>query len=86
MTFNDFALPLLQTSSGQILAQVPENVSTGINVVQVRSLAMAQASDPVMVTVQRPPAVGTVGDLVANQYSGRASRVACAQRNRQYTL
>ena len=29
VTFNDFALPLLQTSSGQILAQVPENVSTG---------------------------------------------------------
>jgi YVTN family beta-propeller protein len=58
VTFNDFALPLLQTSSGQILAQVPENVSTGTNVVQVRSLGMAQASDPVMVTVQRPPAAG----------------------------
>jgi hypothetical protein len=49
---------LLQTSRGQILAQVPENVSSGVNVVQVRSLAMAQASDPVMVTVQRPAAPG----------------------------
>src|SRR5260221_407967 len=58
VTFNDFALPLLQTSRGQILAQVPENVSTGSNVVQVRSLGMAQASDPVMVTVQRPPSAG----------------------------
>jgi len=58
VTFNDFALPLLQTSRGQILAQVPENVSSGVNVVQVRSLAMAQASDPVMVTVQRPAAPG----------------------------
>ena len=58
VTFNDFALPLLQTSNGQILAQVPENVTTGTNVVQVRSLGMAQASDPVMVTVQRPPAAG----------------------------
>ena len=42
----------------QILAQVPENVSSGINVVQVRSLATAQASDAVMVTVQRPAAPG----------------------------
>jgi uncharacterized protein (TIGR03437 family) len=58
VTFNDFALPLLQTSSGQILAQVPENVSTGTNVVQVWSLGMAQSSDPVMITVQRPPAAG----------------------------
>ena len=51
-------LPLLQTSNGQIQAQVPEHVTTGTNVVQVRSLGMAQASDPVMVTVQRPPAAG----------------------------
>jgi hypothetical protein len=62
VTFNNFALPLLQTSSGQILAQIPATVSTGLNVVVVRSLAMAQASDPVMITVQRPPAAGTSGD------------------------
>ena len=54
VTFNDFALPLLQTSNGQILAQVPENISPGLNVVQVRSLGLAQASEPVTVTVQRP--------------------------------
>ena len=59
VTFNDFALPLLQTSSGQIQAQIPANVSTGTNVVQVRSLASAQASDPVLVTVTRPAAPGT---------------------------
>lgn len=53
VTFNDIALPLLQTSSGQILAQVPDTIQPGIHVVQVRSLGMAQASDPVMVMVQR---------------------------------
>jgi uncharacterized protein (TIGR03437 family) len=58
VTFNNTTLPLLQTSSGQILAQVPQNVSAGANVVAVRSLALAQASDPMMVTVQRLPAPG----------------------------
>ncbi|MEO7649665.1 MAG: hypothetical protein ABIZ80_04305 [Bryobacteraceae bacterium] len=53
VTFNDFSLPLLQTSRGQILAQVPENISAGLHVVQVRSLSLAQASEPVTVTVQR---------------------------------
>jgi hypothetical protein len=62
VTFNDFALPLLLTSSGQIQAQIPANVSTGTNVVQVRSLASAQASDPVLVTVTRsaPPGSSTL--------------------------
>jgi hypothetical protein len=50
---------LLQTSSGQILAQIPQNVSTGTNVVAVRSLALAQASDPMLVTVQRLAAPGS---------------------------
>jgi hypothetical protein len=67
VTFNDFALPLLQTSNGQILAQVPAGVSTGINVVQVRSLATAQASDPVMVTVGRAPAPGSSADTASSQ-------------------
>jgi YVTN family beta-propeller protein len=58
VTFNNTTLPLLQTSSGQILAQVPQNVSAGANVVAVRSLALAQSSDPMMVTVQRLPAPG----------------------------
>jgi uncharacterized protein (TIGR03437 family) len=56
VTFNSTTLPLLQTSGGQILAQIPQEVSTGTNVVEVRSLALAQASDPMMVTVQRLPA------------------------------
>jgi YVTN family beta-propeller protein len=62
ITFNDFALPLLQTAAGQIQAQVPANISTGTNVVVVRSLATAQASDPVMISVQRPPVAGVAAD------------------------
>jgi YVTN family beta-propeller protein len=52
VTFNDVALPLLQTASGQIQAQIPTNVSPGTNVVQVRSLATGQQSASVLVTVQ----------------------------------
>jgi YVTN family beta-propeller protein len=56
VTFNDVALPLLRSSSGQIGAQIPATVSAGSNVVQVRSLATGQQSQPVVVTVQRPAA------------------------------
>jgi hypothetical protein len=55
VVFNDVPLPLISTSPTQISAQIPENtVRPGLNVVQVRSLAFAQSSDPVVVTVQRP--------------------------------
>ena len=57
VTFNDVPLPLLSTGSGQIVAQVPTNVVSGTNVVVVHSLDNAQASTPVMVTVQ----AGTTG-------------------------
>jgi len=53
VTFNDVAIPLFQTATGQITGQIPEAVRPGLNVVQVRSLASAQSSDPVVVTVQR---------------------------------
>lgn len=53
VVFNDVALPLLQTSSGQISAQIPATVRPGLNVVQVRSLATAQQSDPLVVTVSK---------------------------------
>jgi len=52
VTFGDIALPLLQTSGGQIQAQVPTTLSAGTQVVEVRSLATAQASDPVTITVR----------------------------------
>jgi hypothetical protein len=54
VTFNDIPLPLIQTAPGQISAQIPANVLPGANVVQVRSLANAQSSEPVVVNVSRP--------------------------------
>ena len=54
IVFDDMAIPLLQTSPGQISAQLPANVHAGVNVVQVRSLAAAQQSDPIVVSVQKP--------------------------------
>jgi DNA-binding beta-propeller fold protein YncE len=52
VTFGDIAVPLLVTSNGQIQAQVPDNLPPGTHVVEVRSLATAQDSDPVTVTVR----------------------------------
>ena len=51
---DNVAIPLLQTSPGQISAQLPETVRPGLNVVQVRSLATAQRSARVLVTVHKP--------------------------------
>jgi DNA-binding beta-propeller fold protein YncE len=52
VTFNNVPLPLLKTSTNQIVAQVPSNIVSGTNVVVVHSLDMAQSSAPVMVSVQ----------------------------------
>jgi YVTN family beta-propeller protein len=52
VTFGDIALPLLSTSSGQIQAQVPVTMLPGTQLVEVRSLATAQDSAPVTVTVK----------------------------------
>ena len=52
VTFGDIALPLLSTSSGQIQAQVPVTMLPGTQLVEVRSLASAQDSAPVTVTVK----------------------------------
>jgi YVTN family beta-propeller protein len=51
VTFSDYSLPLLQTSSGQIVAQVPESLAAGQYVMRVRSLATGQQSDAAVVTV-----------------------------------
>ncbi len=53
VVFNDVAIPLLQSSPGQISGQIPAAIRSGTNVVQIRSLATAQSSDPIIVTVQR---------------------------------
>jgi hypothetical protein len=52
VTFGDVSLPLLATSPGQITAQVPDTLPAGTQVVQVRSLATAQDSAPVIITVK----------------------------------
>ena len=54
VTFSDFPIPLLQTADGQISAQVPPDLPAGTYVVQVRSLATGQQSDPAVFTVQKP--------------------------------
>jgi DNA-binding beta-propeller fold protein YncE len=51
---NDVAIPLIATSPERISAQVPENVRTGLGVLQVRSLATAQQSARTLITIQRP--------------------------------
>ena len=51
VTFGDIAAPLLATSSGQIMAQVPSTVLSGPQIVEVRSLATAQDSAPVQITI-----------------------------------
>lgn len=51
---DNVAIPLLATSSGQISAQLPATVRSGVNVMQVRSLATAQQSNRIVVTIQKP--------------------------------
>ena len=53
VVMNELPLPLIQTSSGQISAQIPENLPPGPAVVQVRSILRAEQSDPVVVTIRR---------------------------------
>jgi uncharacterized protein (TIGR03437 family) len=54
VTLNDVPLKLLQTSPDQITAQIPDDLRPGLYVAQVRSLANATQSEPVLITVQRP--------------------------------
>ena len=52
VTFGDISIPLISTAGGQIQAQIPDSMPAGTQVVEVRSLATAQQSDPVIVTVR----------------------------------
>jgi DNA-binding beta-propeller fold protein YncE len=51
---DNVAIPLISTSSGQIQAQIPTTIRPGSNVLQVRSLATAQQSNRVVVSIQKP--------------------------------
>ncbi|HML16941.1 MAG TPA: hypothetical protein VK419_07935 [Bryobacteraceae bacterium] len=52
--FDNVALPLLSTSPTQISAQIPATIRPGENVVEVFSLATAQASSRIVTTIQEP--------------------------------
>ena len=54
VTLSDIAIPLLRTSPTQIQAQLPPDLRPGVYVAQVRSIANAQQSTPVVVTVAAP--------------------------------
>jgi uncharacterized protein (TIGR03437 family) len=51
VTVGNLAIPLLQTSGGQISAQLPGNLRPGMYATQVRSLANGQQSQSVVLTV-----------------------------------
>jgi YVTN family beta-propeller protein len=51
VTVGNLAIPLLQTSSGQISAQLPGDLRPGMYATQVRSLANGQQSQSVVLTV-----------------------------------
>ena len=51
VTVGNMAIPLLQTSSGQIVAQLPANFRPGMYTAQVRSLALGQQSQSIVITV-----------------------------------
>jgi DNA-binding beta-propeller fold protein YncE len=48
------AIPLLSTSPSQISAQIPANIRSGVNVLQVRSLSTAQQSGRIVINIQKP--------------------------------
>jgi len=52
VTLSDMAIPLLKTSTGQITAQLPDNLRPGTYMGQVRSLALGQQSQSVVITVR----------------------------------
>jgi uncharacterized protein (TIGR03437 family) len=54
VVMNNVAIPLLQTSTGSIAAQIPSTMRAGEVVMEVRSLATAQSSQPVVVTISKP--------------------------------
>jgi YVTN family beta-propeller protein len=54
VVFNDVPVQMIQSSPTQLSAQVPDTLRPGTYVVQVRSLATAQASEPLVLNLQKP--------------------------------
>ncbi len=53
VTINDSPLEMLSTSATQISARIPDNVIPGTALLQVKSLAVAEQSDPIAITVRK---------------------------------
>ena len=53
VTVNDSPLEMISTSANQISARIPDNVTPGTMLLQVKSLAVAEQSDPVAIAVKR---------------------------------
>ena len=53
VTLNDQPLQLLTVTPTQITAQIPENALPGTAVLQVRSLARSEKSDPILITIKK---------------------------------
>ncbi|MBI4891383.1 MAG: hypothetical protein HY821_12220, partial [Acidobacteria bacterium] len=54
VVLNDVPLNLISVSPTEIQAQVPDDLLPGLYVFQVRSLALAQQSDSLVLTLQKP--------------------------------
>jgi hypothetical protein len=67
VTFGNVSLPLLSASPTQIQAQVPDTMLSGTQLVEVRSLAMAQDSAPATITVRPGTASSTPGSNPVQQ-------------------
>ena len=53
VTVNDLPLELLSVSATQISARIPDNVIPGTAILQVKSLAVAEQSDPVVISIRK---------------------------------
>jgi hypothetical protein len=76
VTFGNVSVPLLSAAPGQIQAQVPDTLRSGTQLVEVRSLAMAQDSAPMTVTVRASTSTGASGGNPAAQKGRRAGTVS----------
>ena len=53
VTINDLPLELISVSSTQISARIPDTVIPGTAILQVKSLAVAEQSDPVVISIRK---------------------------------
>jgi len=76
VTFGNVSVPLLSASPGQIQAQVPDTLTPGTQLVEVRSLARAQDSAPVTLTVRTSAVTTAPGGNPLRQPGRRTGTVS----------